>query len=274
MITRLTSSALRAPSTLSRLPPVATIQSRGILQAILHGSEQAKQEGEIETLQHSKLVGRGKYIHSFEVHKVKPDRIDEYKEVAEKYYTGLAKDESLSVKLTGGWETSIGALDTYVHILEYENYKGYDQSTVMMADSKEHNDRFKAMLPFLESRNRQLCQEFAFWASSPPHSMGGVFELRTYTLHPGTLLEWEQAWRRGIEARRKFAFPVGAWFSQVGRLHQVHHMWQYDSMAARKAVREQAWTVEGWSSTVDKTSKLAQTMDSQILVPLHYSPLR
>lgn len=21
--------------------------------------------------------------------------------------------------------------------------------------------------------------------------------------------------------------PVGAWFSQVGRLHQVHHIWQY-----------------------------------------------
>lgn len=33
--------------------------------------------------------------------------------------------------------------------------------------------------------------------------------------------------RRGIEARRKFVAPVGAWFSQIGRLHQVYHMWQY-----------------------------------------------
>lgn len=33
--------------------------------------------------------------------------------------------------------------------------------------------------------------------------------------------------RRGIEARRKFVRPVGAWFSQVGRLHQVYHLWQY-----------------------------------------------
>lgn len=33
--------------------------------------------------------------------------------------------------------------------------------------------------------------------------------------------------RRGIEARMKFVAPVGAWFSQVGRLHQVHHLWQY-----------------------------------------------
>ena len=33
--------------------------------------------------------------------------------------------------------------------------------------------------------------------------------------------------RAGIEARRKFVAPIGAWFSQVGRLHHVHHMWQY-----------------------------------------------
>lgn len=33
--------------------------------------------------------------------------------------------------------------------------------------------------------------------------------------------------RKGIEARRKFVAPVGAWFSQIGRLHQVYHMWQY-----------------------------------------------
>ena len=33
--------------------------------------------------------------------------------------------------------------------------------------------------------------------------------------------------RRGIEARKQFVKPVGAWFSQVGRLHQVHHLWQY-----------------------------------------------
>jgi len=39
--------------------------------------------------------------------------------------------------------------------------------------------------------------------------------------------------RRGIEARRKYVTPVGAWFSQLGRLHQVHHMWQYRYVICR-----------------------------------------
>jgi hypothetical protein len=44
------------------------------------------------------------------------------------------------------------------------------------------------------SRTSQLNQEFAFMPTKPPHAEGGIFELRTYALQPGTLLEWESAW--------------------------------------------------------------------------------
>lgn len=115
------------------------------------------------------------------------------------------------------------------------------------------------MIPFLNSRTSQLNQEFAFLPAAAPRDEGGIFELRTYQLEPGKLLEWETAWcvfafkplwrgvyfillfihdlrlcpffrRSGIEARRKYVKPVGAWFSQVGRLHQVHHLWQHESV--------------------------------------------
>jgi NIPSNAP len=65
--------------------------------------------------------------------------------------------------------------------------------------------------------------------------------------------------------------PVGAWFSQVGRLHQVHHLWQYayvrplylrtvknlkhfisSDLKTRKDLREKAWELDGWSETVSK----------------------
>ena len=35
-------------------------------QSLLHGSPEAKKEGELEVSQHSKIVGRGKYVHGFE----------------------------------------------------------------------------------------------------------------------------------------------------------------------------------------------------------------
>ncbi|KAJ7597405.1 NIPSNAP-domain-containing protein [Mycena floridula] len=255
-------------------PVFRSIHRRPIsVQSLLHGSPEAKSAGDLDILQHSRLVGRGKYIHGFEVHHVQPSKLEEYKKAAERYYTGIRDDPALHVKLSGSWETTIGTQDTFYHILEYENYGGFDKTTRLI-QSSEHSKTYQAMLPYLTSRTSQLNQEFAFFPTAPPHEEGGIFELRTYELQPGALLEWEHAWRRGIEARRKFVAPVGAWFSQIGRLHQVHHMWQYPNLESRKETREKAWQLDGWAETVTKTSQLAKSMDSFILTPLPFSPLK
>jgi len=256
------------------LRPVPAIRSRGLISAILHGSQTAKEEGQQDIQQHSKLVARGKYIHAFEGHRVKLDCHKEYVAAAEKYFTGLVNDQELRVKLTGSWETIIGAdLDSFVHILEFENYSGYDRSMELIRKS-HHADNYNALRPFIQTRWSQLCQEFAFFPSAPPHNEGGIFELRSYTLKPGALLEWENAWRVGIEARAKVVAPVGAWFSQIGRLHVVHHMWQYKDLNTRKLMREKAWSQVGWPETVVKTSRLTDLMDASILTPLQFSPLK
>jgi len=256
---------------MQRVP--ASSRPMSALHSLLHGSPEAKEAGEVELQQHSRIVGRGKYLHVFEWHRVKPDSIEQYKKAAETYYTGLKSDSGLHVKLTGSWATMVGEQDTFVHITEYENYEGFDKSTRLIQDS-DHSKAYKALLPHLTSRTSQLNQEFAFLPTSPPRENGGVYELRSYQLKPGKLLEWEHTWRQGIEARRKFVKPCGAWFSQVGRLHLVHHLWQYPDLHTRKETREEAWQVDGWSDTVHKTAQLAKYMDASILVPLSFSTLK
>ncbi|KAH6917024.1 NIPSNAP-domain-containing protein [Coprinopsis sp. MPI-PUGE-AT-0042] len=273
----LTSVARRLPAS-SRMITAAGRRHISV-QSLLHGSPEAKKEGELEVSQHSKIVGRGKYhvialTCALLVHRVKPHLIDEYKKAAERYYVGVKDDPTLHVKLTGSWETMVGEQDTFLHILEYENYAGYDKTHQLIKESPDYMEAYKAMLPFVNSRSNQLNQEFAFFPTAPPHAQGGLFELRSYQLKPGTLLEWETTWRRGIEARRRFVAPVGAWFSQVGRLHQTHHLWQYPDLQTRKELRQQAWQLDGWAETVSKTSKLAEHMDSFILSPLPFSPLK
>ncbi|KAL5495127.1 hypothetical protein ACEPAI_589 [Sanghuangporus weigelae] len=240
---------------------------------IVYGSPEAKEAGELEAQQHSKLVARRKYLHVFEYHKVKPDAVNEYKAAAEEYYTGIKSDPELRIKLTGAWETIVGENDIFVHITEYENNAGLDRSFRLIRES-DHIKAQNRILPFLSSRSTQINQEFAFFPSSPPRVQGGIFELRSYQLKPGKLLEWESTWRIGIEARRKLVAPVGAWFSRIGRLHQVHHLWQYPDFQTRNDTREKAWQLDGWSDTVHKTTKLAKFMDSTILIPLSYSPLK
>ena len=70
----------------------------------------------------------------------------------------------------------------------------------------QHYESYKAMLPFLYSRTNQLNQEFAILPTAPPHADGGIFELRTYQLKAGTLLEWENTW---CVLSRYFSFSQG-----------------------------------------------------------------
>lgn len=65
---------------------------------------------------------------------------------------------------------------------------------IMCMDVVQHINTYNKLIPYLTSRSQQLCQEFAFFPTTPPRTEGGIFELRTYQLHPGTLLQWEHAW--------------------------------------------------------------------------------
>ena len=49
---------------------------------------------------------------------------------------GLVKDERLHVKLTGSWETEVGEKDSIFHILEFENYGGYDKTCELIKNSE------------------------------------------------------------------------------------------------------------------------------------------
>lgn len=55
---------------------------------------------------------------------------------SERYYKGIQEDSNLCVKLTGNWETLVGDQDTFLHVLEYENYGGYDKATQLVRTSK------------------------------------------------------------------------------------------------------------------------------------------
>lgn len=42
----------------------------------------------------------------------------------------------------------------------------------------------------------------------------------------------------------------------IGSLYQVHHMWYYQDLHARRELRDQFWKDENWSESVAKTGKL------------------
>ena len=119
--------------------------------------------------------------------------------------------------------------------------------------------------------------KFGFWDDPNPRKFFGdssIYELRTYSLRPGNLIEWGNLWARGIKFRQLNNEAVCGWFEQMGHLYTVHHLWNYKDMHTRKETREAAWRHPGWDENVSYTVPLIRKMKSRILVPTPFSPLQ
>lgn len=245
----------------------------GLLTNLIYGTKEGRElDAQLEA-SFSAVLARGKYVHSIVFHEVKPDKVDEYVELVGQWYPRMASLEENKVHLVGSWRTEVGDCDTFVHIWEYQRYQGYHQSIHSIGTHPDFAEFDRKLKTLIKSKNTSIMQEFSFWPTTAPRQLGGVFELRSYTLHPGNLLEWETHWRRGLKARREVMEGVGAWFVQIGDLNTVHHLWQFANLEERKTRREQSWSVEGWADTVHKTVPLIQTMKSRILIPMPWSPV-
>ncbi|NWW29904.1 NIPS1 protein, partial [Panurus biarmicus] len=167
---------------------------------------------------------------------------------------------------------------------------------------QEYLDFRKERSRMLLSRRNQLLLEFSFWNEPQPRQGPNIYELRTYKLKPGTMIEWGNNWARAIKYRQENQEAVGGFFSQIGELYVVHHLWAYRDLQSREETRNAAWRKRGWDENVYYTGEwdphllwgppghagdplasplsfpspvpLIRTMESRIMIPLKISPLQ
>ena len=77
----------------------------------------------------------------------------------------------------------------------------------------------------LRVRQTQFVLPFSYWPLPTPRTGGNIYEIRSYILKPGTMIEWGNNWARAINFRQHNEEAFGGFFSQVGRLYNVHHIW-------------------------------------------------
>lgn len=65
-----------------------------------------------------------------------------------------------------------------------------------------------------------------------------IYEMRTYTLKPGKVAEFEERFAQRLPYREKHS-PLGAfWHTEFGPLNQVVHVWPFESLQHRQDVRD------------------------------------
>ncbi len=102
-----------------------------------------------------------------------------------------------------------------------------------------------------------------------------IIEKRTYTLLPGMMPAFLALYEaEGLALHTKYLPMLGYFTSDIGALNQVITMWGYDSMAQRDDLRAKLYADPAWIAFGPKTTPFIQTMESAILRPAPWSPIK
>ena len=64
-----------------------------------------------------------------------------------------------------------------------------------------------------------------------------IYEVRTYTLRPGTVAEFEERFAKRLPLRERHSKLGAFWHTEFGPLNQVVHVYPYDDLRHRTSVR-------------------------------------
>jgi NIPSNAP len=103
-----------------------------------------------------------------------------------------------------------------------------------------------------------------------------IVEERCYTLKPGTLRTYYEDYDpRGLDIQtRILGNLIGYFHTEIGELNQVVHLWGYDSLAERDRRRALLAADREWQDYLKQSPDIVVKMESRILVPAPFSPIR
>ena len=102
-----------------------------------------------------------------------------------------------------------------------------------------------------------------------------IVEQRTYTLHPGHHVKYLDTYeKQGLEIQRPILGNlVGYFFTDIGPLNQIVHMWGYDSLDERTKRRRKLFEDLGWRAYIQMIVPMIASQESKILIPAPFSPI-
>lgn len=100
------------------------------------------------------------------------------------------------------------------------------------------------------------------------------FEMRTYQVKVGAVQAYLQLYRDiGYEVQREYlGDPVGFFYTEVGGLNQIIHIWKYGSLDDRAERRARLFSDPRWTTFLEKSWPLVVSQRSELLRQFELAP--
>src|SRR5262249_51698544 len=172
-------------------------------------------------------------IYEFRTYTLHPRTLSEFI----KRWTDMIDKRQTYSKLAAFWYTEIGPLNQVIHVWPYEN--ALERSKIRAAVVKDKVWPPPTSECIAEMRS-EIYEPLPFAPPMEPSNDGPYFEMRTYTLKPGSIADMARRWKEHLPARIKLSPLTGVFTSDVGGLNQWLHIWAYKSLDQRAEVRKKA----------------------------------
>lgn len=225
---------------------------------------------------HSALLSKDQSVYEMVTDIVIPNQWDKYIENKRLQVQFGSDTPEIKGELVASWSIVTGdtAFKAF-HLYKYpDGWTDIDSDRTARKLSSEYQTLYKSGLPTINEQHSELTKAFSFWPSPDKREGSNVYDIRSYSLQPGSMYDWSNYWAKGLQFRSAVRqdVPYCGMFTQLGQLHTIYHIWCYKSMADRKACREATWHYPEWNEIVANTVPLVKTMSTKILEPLEFSP--
>jgi len=97
-----------------------------------------------------------------------------------------------------------------------------------------------------------------------------IYEFRTYRVKVGTMPEVLKRFGEAYEHRKKYSPLMAFWYTEIGPLNEITHVWPYQDLAERDRIRAEASKDPNWPP---KIAEHLDSLQSNIVIPYEFVPV-
>lgn len=183
-------------------------------------------------------------------------------------------EEALPVRtkfspLAAFWHTEIGPLNRVIHVWAYDNLNQRTEARAAAAKTGQWPPKIGEFCTNLQS---EILIPAPFSPPLEPRKLGGIYEIRSYTLAPGAIPGQIERWSKHVGERAKLSPLVACWYSEIGQLNKWVHIWAYKDAAERSRIRAEAVAKGVWPPPGAPAGNTVK-QENMLVVPASFSPL-
>ena len=167
--------------------------------------------------------------------------------------------------------TEIGPLNQVIHIWPYADMGERERVRVEAGEDPNWPPKVSHVIETMQS---EIFTPLPFTPTMASGALGPVFEWREYMMRSDGQPALVENWASAIEQRVEMSPLVMAMVTECGALNKFVHIWAYESLEHRRAVRDEAREKGIWPPrNVSGGPDPILTQECKICFAAEYSPL-